>query len=157
MTKAIKAEVLKKGDAQEAKKKASKNKQKVIELKEQLKITREKVEIIEQELSQLEMPALQDVRAQYLPKYQTALKKLGQKLMEAKDCELEVIRVIEEARTMMREIFYIPYVIISPVRRLLIGSDGEREEYWPINLFYVIVEKLELPTLILINKRSQKC
>lgn len=131
----LKAEMLKKSGWEEKIRAAEENRERVKELKERQAKREEKIKILEQELKSIELKALKDIREYYRPRVEKALKELAIRLKEAAKYERELKEIKEEVDSKLREITHLPYVVILPIRHVLLAKDGEPEANSPLNFF----------------------
>ena len=131
--KALRAEAL--GGDKKEKLEFEENERRLGELKRELLDSRQKIELLEDELRKLEMPALSELKKFYWPSYERAVKRLITKLKEAFEAEREVAKLEEEARRKIRELSPVPFSVLPPLRRLLVEDEGERPEYAPLMFF----------------------
>jgi len=129
---AIKAQALEAKDAKKKTADAEANRQTISRLRDEIAAAKKKIEIIEFEANKLEGLALEDVRTQYRPGFEKALREFVGKAKDAAKAEAELHAIKREAGDKMDEISRVPHIVLPPIARLLLAKEGDRPEYGPL-------------------------
>lgn len=133
---ALEAEILGTEDKETKKMTADKHKKVIDNLKEEMKKAEKAKEIIKKELKRIRSIAKTEIRNHYKPLYEKAARKLFKKLKEAEVLERELVRIKDEADSLVISIDTNPGICALPwLPRLIIEKNGESQDYSPINLF----------------------